>query len=145
MSEEHANGGKDLGSRTYPPPEEFAKNANIQDPEVCKKAAEDYESFWEGWAQELHWFKEWDQVLDWNPPFAQWFVGGKTNAAYNCLDVHVEDGRADKTALIWIGDEPDQQQTYTYSELLTEVSKFANVLKDFGIGKGDTVVIYTCR
>lgn len=68
MSEEHENDGKDLGSRTYPPPEEFAKNANVQDPEVWKKAAEDYESFWEGWAKELHWFNEWDQVLDWNHP-----------------------------------------------------------------------------
>jgi Acetyl-coenzyme A synthetase N-terminus len=68
MDEEHHNGGEDLGSRTYPPPEEFAKNANVQDPEVWKKAAEDYESFWEGWAKELHWFKEWDQALDWNPP-----------------------------------------------------------------------------
>src|SRR5215208_1856505 len=142
MSEEHHNGSEDLGSRTYPPPEGFAKNANIQDPEVWKKAAEDYESFWESWAKELHWFKEWDRVLEWDPPFAQWFVGGKTNAAYNCLDAHVENGRADKTALIWIGDEPDQQQTYTYSELLTEVSKFANVLKNLGIGKGDTVGIY---
>ena len=75
-------------------------------------------------------------------PFTQWFVGGKLNAAYNCLDRHIEDGKGDKNALIWVGDEPDYQQTYTYNELLAEVNKFANVLKDLGIGKGDTVAIY---
>ncbi|MCA1728195.1 MAG: acetate--CoA ligase [Actinobacteria bacterium] len=145
MSEEQQNGqsgGEDLGQRTYEPPEEFAKNANVQDPEIWDKAAEDYEGFWEGWAKEMHWFKEWDQVLDWDPPFAKWFVGGKLNPAYNCLDYQIEEGKGDKQALIWVGDEPDYQQTYTYSELLTEVNKFANVLKDHGIGKGDTVSIY---
>src|ERR671917_2694561 len=142
MSEEQQNGGEDPGSQVYSPPEEFAKNANIQDPEIWQKAAEDREGYWEGWARELHWFEEWDQVCDWDPPFVQWFVGGKLNASYNCLDRHIEDGKGDKQALIWVGDEPDQQQTYTYNELLAEVSKFANVLKDFGIGKGDTVSIY---
>ena len=124
------------------PPEEFAKNANIQDPEIWQKANEDREGFWESWARELHWFQEWDQVCNWNPPFVQWFVGGKLNASYNCLDVHVENGRADKTALIWQGDEPDQQQTFTYSELLAEVNKCANVLKNLGVEKGDRVAIY---
>src|ERR687894_1041407 len=142
MSEEQQGSQQDLAERVYDPPEEFAKNANIQDPEIWDKAAEDYEGFWESWAKELHWFKEWDQVLNWDPPFAQWFVGGKINAAYNCLDYQIEQGRGDKTALIWIGDEPDQQQTYTYNELLAEVNKFANVLKDHGIGKGDRVGIY---
>ncbi len=134
---------ENLAERTYEPPEEFAKQANVQDPSVYEKAAEDPEGFWESWARELHWFKEWDQVLDEsNAPFYQWFVGGKLNVAYNCLDYQIEQGRGDKTALIWEGDEPDQQKTYTYSELLTEVSKFANVLKDLGIQKGDTVGIY---
>src|SRR5215210_4784155 len=142
MSEEQQGSQQDLAERVYDPPEEFAKNANIQDPEIWDKAAEDYEAFWESWAKELHWFQEWDQVLDWDPPFARWFVGGKTNPAYNCLDYQVEQGNGDKNALIWVGDEPDHQQTYTYNELLAEVSKFANVLKDFGIGKGDTVSIY---
>ncbi|MCA1737373.1 MAG: acetyl-coenzyme A synthetase, partial [Actinobacteria bacterium] len=116
MSEEQQNGqsgGEDLGQRTYEPPEEFAKNANVQDPEIWDKAAEDYEGFWEGWAKEMHWFKEWDQVLDWDPPFAKWFVGGKLNPAYNCLDYQIEEGKGDKQALIWVGDEPDYQQTYT--------------------------------
>src|SRR5215211_1691968 len=145
MSEEQQNGqqqGDDLAERVYDPPEEFASQANIQDPDIWDKAAEDYEGFWESWAKELHWFKEWDQVLDWDPPFAEWFVGGKINAAYNCLDYQIEQGRGDKPALIWIGDEPDQQQTYTYNELLAEVNKFANVLKDHGIGKGHGVSIY---
>jgi acetyl-CoA synthetase len=141
VSEEQQN-GQDLAEQVYEPPEDFAKNANIQDPEIWDKAAEDYEGFWEGWAKELHWFKEWDQVHNWDPPFTQWFVGGKTNVAYNCLDRHIEEGNGDKNALIWVGDEPDQGKTFTYEELLTEVNKFANVLKDLGIGKGDTVAIY---
>jgi len=140
MSEEQS--GQDLAERTYPPPEDFARNANCQDPEVWDKAAEDPEGFWESWARELHWFKKWDQVLNWDPPFAQWFVGGKINASYNCLDYQIEQGRGDKQALIWVGDEPDLQKTYTYQELLTEVSKFANVLKDLGVQKGDGVSIY---
>jgi acetyl-CoA synthetase len=141
MSDEQQN-GQGSGVETYSPPEEFAKNANIQDPEIWKKAAEDREGFWESWAKELHWFQEWDQVCDWNPPFVKWFPGGKINAAYNCLDRHVENGNGDKNALIWQGDEPDHQQTYTYNELLTEVNKFANVLKDLGIQKDDPVNIY---
>src|ERR687897_587995 len=99
MSEEQQGSQQDLAERVYDPPEEFAKNANIQDPEIWDKAAEDYEAFWESWAKELHWFQEWDQVLDWDPPFAQWFVGGKTNPAYNCLDYHVEQGNGDTVSI----------------------------------------------
>jgi len=143
MSEEqNGQSGEELAERVYDPPEEFAKNANCQDSEVWDKAAEDFEGFWESWAKELHWFKEWDQVLDWDPPFAQWFKGGKINAAYNCLDYQIEQGKGDKQALIWIGDEPGMQKTYTYNELLAEVNKFANVLKDLGVQKGDGVAIY---
>src|ERR687889_728029 len=142
MSEEQQGSQQDLAERVYDPPEEFAKNANIQDPEIWDKAAEDYEAFWESWAKEWHWFQEWDQVWNWDPPFVQWFVGGKANPAYNCMDYQVEQGNGDKNALIWVGDEPDHQQTYTYNELLAEVSKFANVLKDLGVQKGDTVSIY---
>ncbi len=82
MSEEEQQNGQGSGVETYAPPEEFARNANIQDPEIWQKANEDREGFWESWAEELHWFQKWDQVLDWsNPPFVQWFVGGKINAA----------------------------------------------------------------
>jgi len=141
VSEEQQN-GQDPGEQTYSPPEEFKKNANIQDPEIWKKAAEDREGFWEGWAKELHWFKEWDQVMNWDPPFVQWFVGGKTNASYNCLDRHIENGKGDKTALIWEADEPGQGKKLTYNELLTEVNKCANMLKSFGVEKGTAVNIY---
>jgi len=128
--------------RTYEPPEEFARNANINDASVYEEAEKDYEGFWEEKARDLHWFKEWDQVLNWDPPEAQWFVGGKTNVAYNCLDYQVEQGRGDKPAIIWESDEPGEGKTYTYAELTAEVKKFANVLKSLGVKKGDPVSIY---
>jgi acetyl-CoA synthetase len=128
--------------QTHEPPEEFVSQANVTDPSVYEKAAEDPEEFWASWARELHWFKEWDKVLDWDPPEAQWFVGGKTNVSYNCLDYQIEQGRGDKEAIIWEGDEPDQELRYTYSELKTEVEKFANVLKDLGVKKGEPVAVY---
>src|ERR671917_509618 len=92
--------------RTYEPPEEFARQANVDDASVYEEAARDYEGFWAERARELHWFEEWDRVLDWDPPEAQWFVGGKLNVSYNCLDYQVELGRGDKTAILWQGDEP---------------------------------------
>ena len=141
MSEEQQN-DEALANRTYEPPEEFVETANVNDPSVYDRARQDYQGFWAECARDLHWFKEWDEVLDWEPPFAQWFVGGKLNVAYNCLDHQIEGGKGDKTALIWEGDEPDQQKSYTYSELLAEVNKFANVLKDLGVRKGDRVGIY---
>ncbi|HEV8044224.1 MAG TPA: AMP-binding protein, partial [Rubrobacter sp.] len=127
---------------TYEPPEEFASQANVQDPSIYEEAEGDFEGFWAERARELHWFKEWDKVLDWDPPEAQWFVGGKLNVAYNCLDYQVEQGRGDKTAILWEGDEPGDNKTFTYSELTAEVKKFANVLKGLGVGKGDPVAIY---
>jgi acetyl-CoA synthetase len=141
MSEEQQN-DEALANRTYEPPEEFVEKANVNDSSVYDRARQDYQGFWAECARDLHWFKEWDEVLDWEPPFAQWFVGGKLNVAYNCLDHQIEGGKGDKTALIWEGDEPDQQKSYTYSELLAEVNKFANVLKDLGVRKGDRVGIY---
>jgi acetyl-CoA synthetase len=137
MSEE-----QDGRIRTYEPPEGFASTANVSDPSVYEKAEEDFEGFWESFARELHWFEEWDQVLKWNRPYAEWFVGGKTNVSYNCLDYQIEQGRGDKTAILWEGDEPGDSRTLTYSELKTEVSRFANVLKGLGVEKGDPVAIY---
>ena len=127
--------------RRIPPPKEFAEQANVRDPDVYLEAARDPAGFWAGFAQELHWFKKWDQVLDWAPPFAQWFVGGKLNVSYNCLDRHLDMGRGDKAALVWEG-EPGDSKTYTYAELHREVCRFANALKSLGVGKGDTVAIY---
>ena len=128
--------------RIYEPPEEFAAQANVQDPSVYEEAAKDYEGFWAERAHELHWFEEWDRVLNWDPPEAEWFAGGKINASYNCLDYQIEQGKGDKTAILWEGDEPGDTRTYTYSELATEVRKFANVLKSLGVEKGDPVSIY---
>ncbi len=128
--------------RTYDPPEEFVRQANVKDASVYDEAEKDYEGFWEERARQLHWFKEWDQVLKWDPPEAQWFVGGKLNVAYNCLDYQVEQGRGDKAALVWESDEPGEGKSYTYSELTAEVSKFANVLKGLGVKKGEPVAIY---
>ena len=128
--------------RTYEPPEEFAREANVDDASIYEEAERDYEGFWAERARELHWFKEWDRVLDWDPPEAQWFVGGKLNVSYNCLDYQVEQGRGDKTAILWQGDEPEDSRTFTYSELKAEVEKFANVLKGLGVQKGDPVAIY---
>src|SRR3712207_2524738 len=128
--------------RTYEPPEEFARGANVDDASIYEKAEQDYEGFWAEHARELHWFKRWDRVLDWDPPEAQWFIGGKLNASYNCLDLQVEQGRGDKTAILWQGDEPGDNKTFTYSELKAEVERFANVLKDLGVQKGDPVAIY---
>ncbi len=128
--------------QAYDPPEEFVSQANVTDPSVYETAEKDFEGFWASWARELHWFQDFEKTLDWDPPEAQWFVGGKTNVSYNCLDYQIEQGRGDKDAIVWEGDEPDQEIRYTYSELKTEVEKFSNVLKDLGVGKGDPVAVY---
>lgn len=129
--------------RTFSPPEGFAAQANVSDPAVYERAERDFEGFWAEFARELHWFKEWDQVLKWERPYAEWFVGGKLNVSYNCLDYQVEQGRGEKRAILWEGDEPGESREITYSQLKAEVEKFANVLKDLGVEKGDPVAIYT--
>lgn len=127
--------------RTFPPSSEFSSQANVRDPEVYQEADKDYEGFWANWAEELHWFKKWDKVLEWEPPFAQWFLGGKTNVAYNCLDRHLSGPRRNKAALIWEG-EPGDWKVYTYWDLHREVCRFANALKSLGVNKGDRVTLY---
>ena len=128
--------------QAYSPPQSFVSRANVNDASVYQQAEQDYEGFWAGWARELHWFKDFDRTLDWDPPEAKWFVGGKLNAAYNCLDYQVEQGRGDKTALLWEADEPTDGKSFTYSQLKDEVEKFANVLKSLGVRKGDRVAVY---
>jgi acetyl-CoA synthetase len=126
----------------FPPPEEFRANAVVQDPAIYDEAERDPEGFWAEQAKRLDWFEEWDQVLDWsNPPFAKWFVGGKLNASYNCVDRHVEAGLGDRIALHWRGEEGEERDI-TYADLHRDVQRFANVLKDHGIGKGDIVGIF---
>jgi acetyl-CoA synthetase len=131
--------------RVFPPSEEFRAKAHIKSMEeyeqIYRHAEEHPEEFWAGIANDLHWFKRWDKVLEWELPFAKWFVGGELNLSYNCLDRHVSSDRKDKAAIRWEG-EPGDSRTLTYQQLLDEVSKFANVLKSLGVHKGDRVAIY---
>ena len=109
---------------------------------MYEEARRDPEAFWARFAGELDWFKPWDTVLDWSDaPFAKWFVGGKLNAAYNCIDRHLDGPRKNKAAIIWEG-EPGDWQVYTYRDLYREVCKFANGLKSLGVNKGDRVTLY---
>ena len=142
MSEERTNGQEDLAERRYEPPQGFAENAIVNDPSIYERANQDPDAFWEECARDLHWFKEWDQVLKWDPPEVQWFVGGKTNVSYNCLDKNIEEGKGDKTALMWEGDETGATKSYTYNELSTEASKSANVPKTLRVQKGTRVGSY---
>ena len=128
-------------NREFPPSDKFRKAANVSDPATYAKAKNDRERFWESWAEQLDWQTKWDKVLDWNPPYAKWFVGGKLNASYNCLDRHLET-KGDKVALIWEGEPEGEIRRITYRELHAEVSKFANALKKLGIKAGDRVAIY---
>jgi acetyl-CoA synthetase len=131
-----------LEQEKFEPPEEFKKNALWNDPSIYEEAEKDPNAWWEGFAKDLHWFKEWDQVLDdSNPPFYKWFTGGKTNMSYNCLDRHVEAGDGDRVAFHWRGEEGEERDI-TYAEFLAETQQLANGLKDLGVEKGDVVGIY---
>jgi acetyl-CoA synthetase len=126
----------------FPPPDDFRDQALVQDPAIYEEAERDPEAFWAKQAEELHWFEKPEQVLDWsNPPFAKWFIGGKLNASYNCLDRHVEAGNGDRVAFHWRGEEGEERDI-TYADLHRDVQRFANALKDHGIGPGDVVGIY---
>ncbi len=132
--------------RLFTPPSEFSNQAYVRSvreyEQLYSKAAANPERFWAELAeQELHWFKKWDTVLDWQPPNAQWFVGGQLNVAYNCLDRHLTTWRRNKAAIIWEG-EPGDSRTLTYGELHREVCLFANAMKHLGVKKGDRVGIY---
>ena len=132
-------------SRRFEPAKSFSDAAHIKSIEeyerIYREAESDPEKFWGRVARELHWFRSWDKVLEWDAPWAKWFVGGQINLSYNCLDRHVSTWRRNKAALIWEG-EPGEVRTLTYQQLLTEVSKFANALKSLGIKSGDRVAIY---
>jgi acetyl-CoA synthetase len=128
--------------QTFPPPPEFAAQANASDPGIYERANEDPETWWASWAEKLEWFEPWETVLDWSdPPFAKWFDGGKLNASVNCLDRHVDAGRGDKVAFFWEGEDASRREV-TYAELLDSTQRFANVLKGLGVSKGDVVGIY---
>jgi len=128
-------------NRVFAPPVHFKAKATIQDETLYQEAERDRLAFWEKWAGEIEWFKKWDQVLDWKPPFAKWFIGGQLNASYNCLDRHIKAGLGKKTAIIWEG-EPGEVKTLSYDKVYKAVNKFANALKSLGVAKGDRVAIY---
>jgi acetyl-CoA synthetase len=127
--------------RRFPPPPEFRKRALLSDEAIYGEADADPEGFWAKWAEELDWFRKWERVLSWQPPHAEWFVGGKLNVCHNCVDRHLENARRNKAALIWEG-EPGDKRVITYHELYREVARFAQALKNLGVKKGDRVAIY---
>jgi len=135
--------------RVIEPPPEFRQSAVLRDPAIYEEAARDFEAFWARVAEEMvTWFRKWDKVLEWTPPqpgtqppWVKWFVGGKLNVCYNCVDRHVQTWRRTKAAIIWEG-EPGDERVLTYQDLHREVQKFANVLKSLGVKKGDRVTIY---
>jgi len=127
--------------RSFPPSEAFRAAANVSDPSVYATAAADPEAWWASWAEKLDWFQPWHTVLEWKRPFAKWFLGGKLNACFNCVDRHVLAGRGGRVA--WIAEgEPGDVRVFTYADVLREVQKVANALKGLGVARGDRVCIY---
>ncbi|MCW4031866.1 MAG: acetate--CoA ligase [Candidatus Bathyarchaeota archaeon] len=128
-------------NRLFRPPKSFKSSAHIKSEKIYEEAEKDFEGFWEKAAENLNWSRKWERTLEWKPPFAKWFLGGKINASYNCLDRHLKNWRKNKAAIIWEG-EPGDWCVYTYNDLYREVNKFSNVLKSLGVKKGDRVTIY---
>ncbi len=131
--------------RVFKPSKDFARTAHIRSLAEYKKihnaALKDPEKFWAARAKELHWFTPWKKTLEWKPPFAKWFLGGRLNASHNCLDRHLAGWRRNKAAILWEG-EPGEERTLTYRELHRQVCQFANALKALGVQKGDRVCLY---
>jgi acetyl-CoA synthetase len=139
-------GEKDIAAlleerRVIEPSKDFCDSAIVRDEDVYREAEADLEGFWARQAEHLRWTKRWEEVLDWNPPWVKWFVGGKLNVCDNCLDRHVEAGLGDRVAYYWEG-EPGEERVITYAQLLGDVVRFANGLKDLGVGRGTPVGIY---
>nr|MDQ2900629.1 AMP-binding protein [Acidobacteriota bacterium] len=135
--------------RTYPPSPEFVKRAHVQGMdayrELRERAAQDPATFWGDLAErEMFWFEKWSSVLDWQPPLARWFVGGKTNVSYNCIDRHLDTPRKNKVAILWEGEQSGErdQRMISYQELHRLVCRFANVLKSRGLKAGDRAIVY---
>ena len=127
--------------RTFAPSKEFRKAANVSGVEMYDDADYDWQGFWAQQALDLDWYQEWHTILEWELPFAKWFVGGKLNVSVNCLDRHVVAGKGDQVAFHWEG-EPGDTRTLSYAQMLTEVAKAANALRQLGVTKGDRVAIY---
>ncbi len=130
-----------LEERRFPPTEDVKQRALVSDTSLYDEASADWQGFWARQALALDWEHEWDTICEWDLPFAKWFVGGRLNVSFNCLDRHVAAGRGDRVAYHWEG-EPGDTRTITYSQLLDEVARFANVLKGLGVQTGDRVCIY---
>src|SRR6201986_1655896 len=132
--------------RVFPPPPEFAAKAHVKSlaeyEALYRQSIQDPETFWAGIARELHWFAPWTKVLDWQAPNAKWFVGGKTNLCYNCVDRHALGDKTHKTAILWEGEPAGEVRKLSFGDLHLEVQKFANVLLGLGIRKGDRVAVY---
>ncbi len=128
-------------TRSFVPPALFQKNAWVRDERVYAEAARNPEGFWAKFAEELVWIKKWNRVLEWNPPYAKWFTGGKINISFNCVDRWAKSELRNKAAIIWEG-EPGDRRTLTYWDLYREVNQFASALKKLGVQKGDRVAIY---
>ncbi len=127
--------------RSFTPSKKFREKAHVKSDSIYKRASRNTAAFWEGFAKELDWYKKWKKTLEWKPPHAKWFLGGKINVSYNCLDRHVNTTRKNKAAIIWEG-EPGDSRVLTYWDLFREVNKLANVLKKLGVKRGDRVTIY---
>src|SRR5690554_6148837 len=142
MSDEKAIQGV-LEDRLFPPPKDFVARANVANDSLYQWAERDRLGFWAAMAERfVTWYRPWDQVLDWsNPPFAKWFVGGKLNVSYNCVDRHQTSWRRTKAALVWEG-EPGDSRVLTYQDLYREVTRCANALRNLGVRKGDRVTLY---
>ncbi|MAD52144.1 MAG: acetate--CoA ligase [Candidatus Marinimicrobia bacterium] len=137
-----------MTNKVFTPPPEFSDQAHIKNmdqfKEIYDRSTQDKDAFWADIAERITWFKKWDKVsdVDFTKAKIKWFEGGKLNVSYNCLDRHVEAGKGDRTALIWEGNNPEEDKHFTYQQLLDEVQKFANVLKNIGVEKGDRVCMY---
>ncbi|MGH7145924.1 MAG: acetate--CoA ligase [Planctomycetota bacterium] len=133
-------------NRLFPPPAAAQKRAHVGSMDQYKKmwqeSIENPDKFFGAIAEQFHWFKKWDKVSEWQAPFAKWFVGGKTNLSYNCLDRHLTGKTADKRAIVWVGEPENDTRTLTYRELHAEVCKAANAFKAIGLKKGDRVAVY---
>ena len=141
MSEQETVSDLLVEERIFSPSDGFRQQALYNQEKVYEEASQDPQKYWSAHAAQLDWFKPWDQVLNWQPPFAQWFIGGKLNASYNCLDRHIKNGLGDRTAILWEG-EPGDCLSLSYQDVYLAVNKLANAMKKLGVGKGDRVAVY---